>query len=229
MDDKIKNAFQNWEDNPSRLLYNKEKIWVNIASKKKKRFVLYYPAVAAVALLCLLGSWGYFFYSNQQLEREYQAKLLEITQQKKEDVKLVLKKETENKNEIKTEIKEVVKETPILKAKVKLLEKKLAKVEQDKEFVNSKLNIAVSQVGYLKDSISLLNTNEVKPLLAENKFEKKKKGKEIRININKEALAELPVNIIKEKDNNKLRIMIKEEQRISSETSAPLFASIQLK
>lgn len=226
MDDKIKNAFQNWEENPTGLTFDKEKVWAAIQPQKKKRFVLYYPAAAAVAFIFLLGSWGYFLYSNQQMEQQYQAKVLEITQQKKNDVKVIEKKEV--KTEIKTEIKEVVKESSELKAKVELLEKKLAKAEQEKEMLNNKLVTAVSQVEYLQDSVSLLKTDEVKPLLAEQRAKDKKKSKEIRININEEALADLPINRRK-KENKKganFKVVLKKE---ISETSALLFTSIQLK
>lgn len=224
IEDNIKDAFENWDKTD--LAFNEERVWGAIAARQHQRKKLRFYPIAAAIFLLLSGGIIYQYLVNQALERQYQSSLLEISQLKKES-EVALK--SQQPVVYQTQVKEVLKESPELQLALSSAKAELGKLKQRQKALKMKLSNRIAQVELLRDSVSILKNTASQSLLAEEKsaVHTKETGSQIKIKIDEEFLAKLPLKKRKGKAN-KLQIKIIDRNEGIPQTSAPLFSSIAL-
>ncbi len=233
---KIKNLFENWEEQGSAANFNTEKVWKAIQNKSVERRVFipwYYSVAAAVVFLCFSGAFSYLFFQNNQLRQQFQGNLAQLEEMKAAKPKVIVKKEVQT--QYKTQIKEVVKvvkESPKLANEVKKLQNQLAEIQEDRISLQKQLAGVKTQLKAAKDSVKVLKAREVRPFFAENvktPCQEEMALADIKVNINEKALADLPISkSVEQKKRNRIQIKLVEEKSEKAKKSVPLFSTLNL-
>ncbi len=153
-DKKIQQAFDNWDNAPNDISYNKQAVW---ASTQKKNIVfipLFFKAAAAVIILLLSGALAYSIYWNRQQNNYYQQQLAVLQQQLKQKPKKVIEKQTAYK----TKIKKVFAASPEQKKKIADLKKQLHRLQEQNAQLENNLQYITQRSNTLKDSVKYWNT-----------------------------------------------------------------------
>ncbi len=80
IDKKIQQAFNNWDNAPNTINYNKKAVWTNIHQKKVVFIPLFFRVAAAVIVLFLSGALAYSIYWNRLQHNSYQQQLATLLQ-----------------------------------------------------------------------------------------------------------------------------------------------------
>lgn len=229
IENQIRKAHLDRDNNDSRLSFDKEKVWQTIHSEKNGRIVFWQSVsvAAAVFFMLLSGGLSYMLFSSNEKVQSYEMQLSCLEREQKSVVEYGLSNQSDTVFVVRT--KEVLKIPPEVAVETQRLQKELKKMQKDRRELVKRLDISVGELALLRNTLKVLKGEQIRPLFAEKKDLKANvnSSKQLAVNINKEAFRNLPLDEthVVENDMMKIRIINKNKEKIQT-VSAPFFTSI---